>query len=115
MNGKLRKLNTSLALQVFWDDNASVVKNVVFPGGSSLSAQTYSSLADVQKYITAKPLTVSGCASNHCKDEKVLYNYGIALMVRISTERFQIWCFLAASRAQVRIDVNNQNFHFAGC
>jgi hypothetical protein len=30
-------------------------------------------------------------------------------MVRFSSERFQIWCFLAASRGQVRIDVNNQN------
>jgi hypothetical protein len=57
------------------DDNASVVKNTVFSCGSRLSAQTYSSLADVQKCITPKPLTVLGCASNHWKDEKVLYNY----------------------------------------
>jgi hypothetical protein len=47
MNEKLRKLTTSLVLQVFWDDNALVVKNVVFQGGSSLSAQTYNNLADV--------------------------------------------------------------------
>jgi hypothetical protein len=49
MNRKLKKLTTSLELQIFWDDNASVVKNTVFLGGSSLSAQTYRSLADVQK------------------------------------------------------------------
>jgi hypothetical protein len=49
MTEKLRKLTTSLVLQVFWDDIASVVKNIVFPGGSSLSAQTYNSLADIQK------------------------------------------------------------------
>jgi hypothetical protein len=92
-----------------------MVKNTVFPGGSTLSAQTYISLADVQKCITPKPLTVSGRASNNWKDEKVLYNYYIGLMVRFSSERFQIQCFLAASRGQVSIDVNNQNFHFEGC
>jgi hypothetical protein len=92
-----------------------VVKNAVFPGGSSLSAQTYSSLDDVQKCITPKPLTVSGPASNYWKDEKVLYNYCIGLMVRFSSEQFQIQCFLAASRGQVRIDVNNRFFHFGGC
>jgi hypothetical protein len=43
MDGKFRKFTTSLVLQVFRDDNASVVKNEVFPDGSSLSAQTYSS------------------------------------------------------------------------
>jgi hypothetical protein len=105
----------SFVLEVFWDDNASVVKNAVFPGGSSLSAQTYHSLTDVQKYITPKLLTVSWRASNHWKDEKVLYNYCIGIMVRFSSERFQIWCFLAGSHGQVRIDVYNQNFHFWAC
>jgi hypothetical protein len=47
MDGKLRKLTTSLVLQVFWYDDASVVKNTVVLGGSSLSAQTYSSSSDV--------------------------------------------------------------------
>jgi hypothetical protein len=47
MTGKFRKFTTSLVLQVFWDDNASVVKNAVVPGGSSLSAQTYKNLANV--------------------------------------------------------------------
>jgi hypothetical protein len=41
-------------------------------------------LADVLKHITSKPLTVSGHASNHWKDEKVFYNYCIGLMVRFS-------------------------------
>jgi hypothetical protein len=115
MTEKLRKLTTSLVLQVFWDDIASVVKNIVFPGGSSLSAQTYNSLADIQKYITPKPLTVSGHASNHWKDEKIFYNYCIGLMVRFSSEQFQIRCFLATSHSEVRIDVNNRNFCFGGC
>jgi hypothetical protein len=88
MTEKLRKLTTSLVLQVFWDDSASVVKNTVFLSGSSLSAHTYNSLADVQKCITPKPLTVPGRASNHWKYEKVFYNYCIRLMVRFSLERF---------------------------
>jgi hypothetical protein len=47
MNGKNEKIATSLLLQVFWNDEASMIKNEVVLGGSSLSAQTYSSLADV--------------------------------------------------------------------
>jgi hypothetical protein len=39
-------------------------KNAVFPGGSSLSAQTYSSLADVQKIITLILFIVSGRVNN---------------------------------------------------
>jgi hypothetical protein len=73
----------SLVLQVFSDDNASVVKqNALFPGGSSLSAQTYSSLADVKKFITLKPFILSRHANNHWKEEKVFYNYCIGLPVR---------------------------------
>jgi hypothetical protein len=34
MTGRFRKFTTSLVLQVFWDDNVSVVKNAVFPNGS---------------------------------------------------------------------------------
>jgi hypothetical protein len=49
MTGKHKKLAMSLRLQVFWNDNASMVENAVFPGCSSLSALTYSSLTDVQK------------------------------------------------------------------
>jgi hypothetical protein len=60
MTGKLRKLTTSLVLQVFRDDNVSGVKNAVFPGGFSLSAQIYSCLADVQKFVTLRPLIISG-------------------------------------------------------
>jgi hypothetical protein len=42
------KLATSFLLKVFWSEDASVVKAVVFLlGCSSLSALTYSSLAGV--------------------------------------------------------------------
>jgi hypothetical protein len=60
MTGKREKLATSFLLQVFRKDDASMVKNAVFLGCSSLSALTYSSLADVQKFITCRPFIVSG-------------------------------------------------------
>jgi hypothetical protein len=47
MAGMREKLATSFLLKVFWNEDASVVKTVVFPGCSSLSALSYSSLADV--------------------------------------------------------------------
>jgi hypothetical protein len=81
MTGKGRKLTMSLVLQVFGDDNASVVKNAVSPGGSIPSVQTYSSLSDVQKLITLRPFIVSGRVNNRWKDERVLYNYCIGLPV----------------------------------
>jgi hypothetical protein len=98
MNGKLRKLTTSLVLQVFWDDNASVVKKSVFPGGSSLSAQTYNSLADVQKFITLGTFIISRSASNRWKDQKVFYNSCIWFQVRFPSDQSKIctyWLLLA--------------------
>jgi hypothetical protein len=79
----------SLVLQVFRDDNASVVKNAVFPGGSNLSAQTYSSLAAVQKFITLRPFVVSGRVNNRWKVERVFDNYCIRLPVRFQTCQHQ--------------------------
>jgi hypothetical protein len=54
-----------------------MVKNAVFPVCSSLSALTYSSLAEVQKFITPRPFVVSGCVNNRWKDEKLLYVYHV--------------------------------------
>jgi hypothetical protein len=59
MNGKHKKLAMSLLFQVFWNDKACVIKNTVFPGCFSLSALTYSSLTDVQKFLTPRPFIVS--------------------------------------------------------
>jgi hypothetical protein len=72
----------SLLLQVFWNDKASVVKNVVFLGCSSLSALTYRSLADVQKFITCRPFIVSVSVNNHCKGEKPLYIFHVYAQTR---------------------------------
>jgi hypothetical protein len=79
MNGKL---TMSLVLQVFWDDNVSVIKNAVFSSGSSLSAQTYNSLADVKKLITLRPFIVSVRVNNRRKDKRVFYNSCMGLPLR---------------------------------
>jgi hypothetical protein len=83
MTGMFRMFTTSLVWQVFRDDNASVVKNAVVPGGSSLSAQTYSSLADVQKLITLRLFMVSVRVNNSRKDKSVFYNYCMGLPLRL--------------------------------
>jgi hypothetical protein len=50
-----------------------MVKNAVLPGCSSLTALTYNSLADVQKFITLRPLVISGSVNNRWKAKKLLY------------------------------------------
>jgi hypothetical protein len=69
MTGKRKKLAMSFLLQVFWNDNTSMVENAVFPGCSSLSALTYSSLTDVQKFVTLRLFIVSGSVNTHWKVE----------------------------------------------
>jgi hypothetical protein len=66
-----------------------VVQNAVFPGGCNLSAQPYSSLVNVQKFITPKPFIVSRRANNHWKEERDFYNYCIGLLVRFQTFQHQ--------------------------
>jgi hypothetical protein len=73
MTGKRKKLATSFLLQVFWNDDASVVKNAILPGCSSLTALTYNSLADVQKFLPLRPFIGSGSLNNCCKVKKMLY------------------------------------------
>jgi hypothetical protein len=63
----------SFMLQVFWNNDAPAVKNIVFLGCSSLSALTYSSLADVQKFITLRTFIVAMSVNTHWKSEKLLY------------------------------------------
>jgi hypothetical protein len=58
-----------------------VVKNAVVLGGSSLSAQTYNSLADVQKLIILRPFIVSVRVNNRWKEEGFIYNYHIGSLV----------------------------------
>jgi hypothetical protein len=73
MDGKRKKLSASFMLEVFWNDDVCVVENAVCPGCSSLTALTYSSWADVQKYITLIPFVGSGSVNNCWKDEKLIY------------------------------------------
>jgi hypothetical protein len=77
MAGNFRRFTTRLVLHVF-------------PDGSSLSAQTYSSLADVKKFITLKPVTLSRRAINRWKDQKVFYNSCIWILVRFPSEKSHI-------------------------
>jgi hypothetical protein len=66
MDGKREKIATSLLLQVFWKEDASVVENADLPGRSSMSALTYISLADVlKKFIALRPFVISGGGNNH--------------------------------------------------
>jgi hypothetical protein len=70
-----------------------VVKNAVFLGGSSLSAQTYRSLADVQKFITPKLFIISRSLNNYEKAEKVLHDFSIRLSIRFLLHQHQIHIF----------------------
>jgi hypothetical protein len=58
------KLAMSFLLQVFWNNDASVVKNVVFLGCPSLTALTYNSLTDIQKFIPLRLFIGSGSLDN---------------------------------------------------
>jgi hypothetical protein len=66
---------------------SQVVKNAVSPGGSSLSAQTYSSSADAQKFLTLRTFIISGRVNNCWKEERVFYNYCIGLPVRFQARQ----------------------------
>jgi hypothetical protein len=48
-------------------------KIAIFPGCSSLSALTYSGLADVQKFITLRLFIVSESVNNRWKYKKLIY------------------------------------------
>jgi hypothetical protein len=67
-----------------------MVKNAVFPGGSSLSAQTYNSLANIQKFITLRSFIVSGHVNIHWKEERVFYKYCSSHLAR-ATARVLIY------------------------
>jgi hypothetical protein len=73
MTGKRKKLAVSFLLEVFWNDDVSMVKDAGFPGCSSMSVLTYSSLADVQKFVTRSPFILSGSINARRKAEKLLY------------------------------------------
>jgi hypothetical protein len=80
-----------------------VAKNAVFLGGSSLLAQTYGSLTDVQKFITLRLFSVLGRVNNRWKQERALYNYCIGLPVWLQTCWHQNWIFwlLLAAKSEL--------------
>jgi hypothetical protein len=50
------------------NDTVSMVEHAVLPWCSRLTALTYNSLADVQKFITHRPFIVLGSLNNRWKD-----------------------------------------------
>jgi hypothetical protein len=54
-----------------------MIKNAVLPDCSSLTALTYSSLADVQKFIALRPFIVSVSVNTHWKAKKLLYIFHV--------------------------------------
>jgi hypothetical protein len=67
----------SFLLQVFWDDDVSMVENAVFPDCSSLSALTYGGLTDVQKFITLRLFIVSVSVNTRWKTKKLHYVFHV--------------------------------------
>jgi hypothetical protein len=57
-----------------WDFESKVQVSQIY---SSLSAQKYSSLTDVQKIITPRTIIVSGRVNDHWKDKKLVYIFYI--------------------------------------
>jgi hypothetical protein len=99
-----------LLLQVFWNDDVSVVENAIFPGCSSLSALTYSGLTDIQKFITLRPFIISGRVNNRWKDKNVFYNSCIWLQVRFPFRAVLALLLPTAARSQVRFSVGVKSF-----
>jgi hypothetical protein len=87
-----------------------VVQKAVFPCGSSLSAQTYGSSIDVQKFITLRLFIVSRCTNNRWKQERVFYNYYIGLLVRFQT--CQRWNLIFYLLLTVKLDLTSMSEMF---
>jgi hypothetical protein len=64
---KVEKVSYEFGIASFLRRQCLDGQNCSFPRGSSLSAQTYSSLADVQKFITLKLFILSRHANNFWK------------------------------------------------
>jgi hypothetical protein len=73
MDGKRKKLTTSLLLEVSLNCTAFGVKSSDFSDCPNLSAQNYSSPVDAQKLITLRPFIVTGHVNKRLKTEKLVY------------------------------------------
>jgi hypothetical protein len=74
MTVKLRKLTTSLVLEVFRDFSWTGLKSLKFSDYSILLRAELQQSGRLQNCITPKPFIVSRRANNHWKDRKVFYN-----------------------------------------
>jgi hypothetical protein len=77
-----------LRLQLNWGSNVQISPDAQFG-----PEQNFSSPVQLRKVITPKPLIVSGRADNRWKDQKVLYNSCIWLLVRFPSEQSQLYTY----------------------
>jgi hypothetical protein len=82
MTEKLRKLTTSLILEVFWDCTWTRLKNLKFSDWSNLISPEIQQSDWLQNCITSKPFIVSRCANHRWNDEKLLYTFSVEIYIR---------------------------------
>jgi hypothetical protein len=93
MTRKLRKLATSLVLQVFYDCTETRLKSLKFSDLSNLISLESQQPGQLQKVVTPKPHTVSRCANNRWKDGKIFYIFYVEFQVRFRVKGHQILKF----------------------
>jgi hypothetical protein len=89
-----------------------VVENADLPGCSSLSALTYNSSSDVQKFITLRLFIVSVRVNNCRKDKGVFYNSCMGLPPQIPATVGSGLNFLTTAHSQVGFDIAVRNYRF---
>jgi hypothetical protein len=112
MNGKLKKLTTSLVLEVFWDCAWTGLKKLKSSDCSNLISLEFQQSGRLQNCITTKPWIVSRCVNNRWKEKKVFYNSFIGLLSKIPGTLGSELNFMTAAHSQVRFNVGARNFCF---
>jgi hypothetical protein len=97
-----------LRLQLNWGSNVQISPDAQFG-----PEQNFSSPVQIRKVITPKPLIVSGRADNRWKDQKVLYNSCIWLLVRFPSEQSQLYTYYYSQSSQIRR--RYQHFRLQSC
>jgi hypothetical protein len=111
--GKMRELSTSLVFKNFWVAFWSGIKALKFSSHLVLSRAEIQRRCQLPDIITPKP-SIGWRKVNACwKSEKVVYIFGIQLLVKIQTEKYQIYILwlLLAVKAEL---TSMPNFPFGG-
>jgi hypothetical protein len=93
MTRKLRRLTTSLVLDVFWYCTWIRLESLKLSYYSNLLRGEFQQSGRLQNCITPKPFIVSRHANNRWKDRKVLYNSYIWIQVIFPSEQSQIYTY----------------------